>query len=56
VIRPTTLKALIESKLEVDISDFKKDFIEFVAYLEEMTIIHDEHVMLWNIRILATRT
>jgi hypothetical protein len=43
VIRPTTLKALIESKLEMDMSELKKDFLEFVAYLEKMAIIHDEH-------------
>jgi hypothetical protein len=43
VIRPATLKALIESKLEMDMLDLKKDFLEFVTYLEEMAIIHDEH-------------
>jgi hypothetical protein len=43
VIRPATLKALIESKLEMDKSELKKDFLEFVKYLEEMAIIHDEH-------------
>jgi hypothetical protein len=43
VIRPAILKALIESKLEMDKSEFKKDFLEFVKYLEEMAIIHDEH-------------
>jgi hypothetical protein len=43
VIRPATLKALIESKLERDKSELKKDFLEFVTYLEEMAIIHDEH-------------
>jgi hypothetical protein len=43
VIRPATLKALIESKLEMDKSELKKDFLEFVRYLEEMAIIHDEH-------------
>jgi hypothetical protein len=30
VIRPATLKALIESKLEMDKSELKKDFLEFV--------------------------
>jgi hypothetical protein len=34
---------LIESKLEEDMSELKKDFLEFVKYLEEMAIIHDEH-------------
>jgi hypothetical protein len=43
VIRPATLKALIESKLEMDKSELKKDFLEFAKYLEEMAIIHDEH-------------
>jgi hypothetical protein len=27
----------------MDKSELKKDFLEFVKYLEEMTIIHDEH-------------
>jgi hypothetical protein len=40
--RPATLKALIESKLEMDKSELKKDFLEFVKYLEDMAIIHDE--------------
>jgi hypothetical protein len=43
VIRPANLKALIESKLEMDKSELKKDLLEFVKYLEEMAIIHDEH-------------
>jgi hypothetical protein len=43
VIRPATLKALIESKLEMDKSELKKDFLKFVKYLDEMAIIHDEH-------------
>jgi hypothetical protein len=43
VIRPITFKVLIESKLEMEKSDFKKDFLEFVAYLEKIDIIHDEH-------------
>jgi hypothetical protein len=43
VIKPDTLKTLIESKLEMDKSDLKKDFLEFVVYLEKMAIIHDEH-------------
>jgi hypothetical protein len=43
VIRPATLKALIECKLEMEKSELKKDFLEFVKYLEEMAIIHDEH-------------
>jgi hypothetical protein len=43
VIRPATLKALIESKLEMDKSELKKDFLEFVGYLEQIDIIQDEH-------------
>jgi hypothetical protein len=43
VIKPATLKALIESKLEMDKSELKKDFLEFVDYLKKMAIIHDEH-------------
>jgi hypothetical protein len=43
VIRPATLKALIESKLEMNKTKLKKDFLEFVKYLEDMAIIHDEH-------------
>jgi hypothetical protein len=43
VIKTATLKALIERKLEKKMSDLKKDFLEFVAYLEKMAIIHDEH-------------
>jgi hypothetical protein len=42
VIRPATLKALIESKLEMDKSELENDFLEFVKYLEEMVIIHDD--------------
>jgi hypothetical protein len=43
VIKPATLKALIESKLEMDKSELKKDFLELVGYLKKMAIIHDEH-------------
>jgi hypothetical protein len=42
-IKPATLKALIESKLEMNKSELKKDFLEFVGYLKKMAIIHDEH-------------
>jgi hypothetical protein len=42
-IKPATLKALIESKLEMDKSELKEDFLEFVGYLKKMAIIHDEH-------------
>jgi hypothetical protein len=60
VIRSATLKALIEIKLEMDKSELKKDFLEFVKYLEEMSIIHDEHchVVEHNTRLatLARRT
>jgi hypothetical protein len=43
VIKPSTSKALIESKLEMDKSELKKNFLEFVGYLTKMAIIHDEH-------------
>jgi hypothetical protein len=43
VIKPATFKALIESKLEMDKSELKKDFLDFVGYLKKMAIIHDEH-------------
>jgi hypothetical protein len=42
VIKPATLKALIESKLEMDKSELK-NFLEFVGYLMKMAIIHDEN-------------
>jgi hypothetical protein len=45
VIRPANLKSLIKIKLEMNESDLKKDFLEFVAYLEKMDIILDEHVV-----------
>jgi hypothetical protein len=53
VIRPATLKALIDSKLEMDMSELNKYFLEFVTYLEEMAIMTST-VMLWNMRRLAT--
>jgi hypothetical protein len=43
VINPATLKSRIEIKLEMDKSELKKDFLEFVGYLKKMAIIHDEH-------------
>jgi hypothetical protein len=43
VIRPATLKTPIESKLEMDKLELKKDFLEFVAYLKKLAIKHDEH-------------
>jgi hypothetical protein len=43
VIKPATLKALIESKLEMYMSELKKDFLEFVGYLKKMALVHDEH-------------
>jgi hypothetical protein len=42
-IKPATLKDLIESKLEMDKSVLKKDFLEFVGFLKKMAIIHEEH-------------
>jgi hypothetical protein len=35
VIMPTSLKALIEIKLEIDKSELKNNFLEFVGYLEK---------------------
>jgi hypothetical protein len=43
VIKQATFKVLIESKLEMNKSELKKDFLEFVPYLREMAIIHNEH-------------
>jgi hypothetical protein len=42
-IKPFTLKDLVESKLHIDMSDLEKDLLEFDAYLETISIIHDEH-------------
>jgi hypothetical protein len=42
-IKSATLKALIEIKLEMDMSELKKDFLEFVNYLKTMAIVQDEH-------------
>jgi hypothetical protein len=42
MIRSATLKTLIENKLEMDKSELKKDFLEFVTYLEQVAIIQDE--------------
>jgi hypothetical protein len=43
VIKPAITKDLIESKLEMDMSKLKNDFLEFVAYLKKMAIIHDKN-------------
>jgi hypothetical protein len=43
VIKPATLKTLLKSKQEIDKSDLKKEFLEFVAFLEKTSIINDEH-------------
>jgi hypothetical protein len=43
VIKTAILKVLIEIKLEIDKSNFKNGFLTFVAYLEQIAIIHDEH-------------
>jgi hypothetical protein len=43
VIKPATLRALIESKLEMDMSELKRDFLEFVGYLKKVAVMHDEH-------------
>jgi hypothetical protein len=54
VVKPATLKALIESKLEMDKSDLKKNFLEFVAYLKTMVSYTTSTIMLWNMKGLAT--
>jgi hypothetical protein len=54
VIKPATLKVLIVNKLQMDKSDLTKDFLEFVAYLEKIDIIHDEHSHVVDVRRLAT--
>jgi hypothetical protein len=41
--KPATLKALIGSELEMDKSNIKGDFLEFVIYFKKMAISHDEH-------------
>jgi hypothetical protein len=43
VIKQATLKALKESKTEMDKSELKKDSLEFFGYLKKMAIILDEH-------------
>jgi hypothetical protein len=43
VVKPATLKALITRKLEMNMSELKRDFLEFVGYLKKMATIHDEH-------------
>jgi hypothetical protein len=43
VIKPATLKALIERKKEMNMSELKKDFLEFVSYLMNMAIIYDKN-------------
>jgi hypothetical protein len=43
VLKPVALKTLIEIKPEMDKSELKKDFLEFVGYLKKTVIIHDEH-------------
>jgi hypothetical protein len=54
VIKPATLKVLIENNLDMDKSELKMDFLAFVAYLEKMAIMTTSTVILWNIRRLAT--
>jgi hypothetical protein len=55
VIRPATLKALIEGKQKMDKSELKKYLLEFVGYLKPMAIIHDEHCHVVEHRRLATQ-
>jgi hypothetical protein len=54
VVKPTTLKALIESKLEMDKSELK-DFLEFVGYLKKIAIILDEHCLETHMEVSAIR-
>jgi hypothetical protein len=46
VIKPATLKALIESKLEMDKSELKKKLLEFVYYLKKWLSFTTSIVML----------
>jgi hypothetical protein len=55
VIKPATLRVLIEGKLELDMSELKKDFLEFVGYFKKMAIIYASTVILWNRKRLATQ-
>jgi hypothetical protein len=43
VIKPATLKSLIESKLEMDKPELKKDFLEFVYFRKKISITRDIH-------------
>jgi uncharacterized membrane protein YgcG len=43
VIKPANIKVLIEGKIEMDKSDLKTDLLEFVANLEKIAILHEEH-------------
>jgi hypothetical protein len=42
-IKPVLLKVLVESDLELDQSDLKKDFFQFIKYLEDISVVHDRH-------------
>jgi hypothetical protein len=53
VFKSATLKDLIESKQEMEKTDFRKDFLDFVAYLQR-SIIHDEHCQVVEYKRLAT--
>jgi hypothetical protein len=53
VIKPAATKAPIESKVEVDRSDVKLDFLGFIAYVETMAIIRDEHCHVADYRTTA---
>jgi hypothetical protein len=43
VVKPATLKTLMKRKLQMNKSELKNDFLEFVAYLKKKAIINDEH-------------
>jgi hypothetical protein len=40
-LKPATLKALVESRLEMNKSELKKEFLEYVGYLKKMAINYD---------------
>jgi hypothetical protein len=54
VIKPATLKALIERKQEMDKSELKKDFLELLLISRRWLSYTTSAVMLWNRRRLAT--
>jgi hypothetical protein len=43
IIKPANLKALIEGKLDMNMSELEKNCLEFVAFRRKMAITNDEH-------------